>query len=269
MDNRGYIKKFVLKMRRNEDGVIIMRSVLRFACLGAGILTACMLISLIWHFYYAELAGIIAIAAAAVFGLIWGFAHKGNPVATAVNLDSFGTKEKIVTAFEEITKGEDIPEGSIKSLQIEDAAATLRYSEKYLVEQHKKQQRKLLPWKELLIFLLITAAGIGTGFIPSKVREEAVEEHEAKVEAEERIEEIEKIEEKLEEIEQLELSPEEKEALENMKEALEASRQDLKKTKDKNSLKKAKDKLGYKVGDMQRELEEMWKTEKYKKLPPL
>ncbi|MBQ8952443.1 MAG: hypothetical protein IJ065_15015, partial [Eubacterium sp.] len=242
MDNRGYIKKFVLNIRRNEDRVIIMRSVLRFACLGAGILTVCMLLSLIWHFYYAELVGIIAIGAAALFGLIWGIVHRGDPILTAVNLDSFGTKEKLVTAFEEIRKGEDIPEGSVRALQIEDAAVTLRQSEAFLREQHKKQQRKLLPWKELLIFLLITAAGIGSGFIPSKVREEAKEEHEAKVEAEEIIEEIEKIEEKLEEISKMDISPEEKEALKNMKESLEASRQDLKKTKDKNALKKAKDK---------------------------
>ena len=149
MDNRGYIKKFILKMRRNEDRVIILRSVLRFACLGAGILTVCMLVSLIWHFYYAELVGIIAVGAAAAAGLIWGLVHRGNPVRTAVNLDSFGTKEKLVTAFEEIQKGEEIPEGSVKALQIEDAAVTLRMTEQMLREKHKKQQRKLLPWKEL------------------------------------------------------------------------------------------------------------------------
>ena len=134
MKSRKYLKDYIHRIRRSQDRQSILRAVLRFACVGAVLLMICILISRLRHFYYADLIGVICISTAAAAGLIWGLIHRGRPEDTAVYLDSFGMKEKLITAYEEIMRGsaDESDPGDIRNMQIEDAAATLRYREKAL-----------------------------------------------------------------------------------------------------------------------------------------
>ena len=100
MKSRKYLKDYIHRIRRSQDRQSILRAVLRFACVGAVLLMICILISRLRHFYYADLIGVICISTAAAAGLIWGLIHRGRPEDTAVYLDSFGMKEKLITAYE-------------------------------------------------------------------------------------------------------------------------------------------------------------------------
>ena len=259
MNSREYIKKYVNKIKRSRDRQIIFCTVLGFACVGAGLLAVNVLFSHFRHFYYADLIGVICLAVSVAAGLIWGFRHRVGADETAVYIDSFGTKEKLITAYEEITRGKaDASDtNDIRNLQIEDAASTLRYMEKILTDEHKKRIRKQFPWKRTLILIMLVAAGITLTFIPSKIREEAEEEHLIKLEAEEVEEELKEIEEKLEEMKEMNITPEEAEEISKMVEALETSGQELKKVKNQEDFNKAKNKLDYKMGEMQKEMEEL------------
>ena len=113
-------KEYLWEEIKNCRNKMILAKVLDRGILAAaagGVLgMLCELASLVWKFYYVHLAAGLCFGAGFLVGALWALWRRADMRQAAMRLDSFGLKERVVTAYEQRDR-----EGELVLLQREDA----------------------------------------------------------------------------------------------------------------------------------------------------
>ena len=213
----------------------------------AGILgVACELISLVIPFYYVHLAAGLCFAAGLVAGLVYAVCKRADMKQAARRLDSFGLKERMITAYEQIDN-----ESELARMQRQDAL--LCYN-----EARGRIQISLLPDRRHVLALVLSAAlVVGMGFIPSAVRDQARVAHQVQKQAKDEKDQLKELVDALEAVDPESLTEEQKDRLKELAEAMKLSQEELAKANSWESLVSAMEKLNYKYEQAGQSLEKL------------
>ncbi|MCI8402198.1 MAG: hypothetical protein HFI38_08985 [Lachnospiraceae bacterium] len=246
MDERKYLTREIERCRRRMNLAEVLEQGILFAAVGGILGVICETVSLLLPFYHVHLAAGLCFGAGLATGVIRGICRRADRRQAARKLDSFGLKERMITAWEQLDM-----EGELVRRQRRDAVR--------FYEQAQDQIRiPLLPRRRYLLALLTAAAATaGLGFIPSPAREQAVLLHEVREEAGEEKEKLEELLEALEKVDGESLTDEQKERLREVAEALEISKEELARADSRESLASALRRLDYKYGQTAWSLESL------------
>ncbi|MCM1500907.1 MAG: hypothetical protein NC124_20810, partial [Clostridium sp.] len=220
------IRQFVYRVRARLREQQIIENLIRFA--GIGLLVAVILsvVSLWIPFYYAVPAACGIVGFCFVLGVLAGIYRTPTPTEAALKADAKGYKEKISTAFF-LRDRED----AFSCLQKKDALALM---EEF---QIRKEFPLRLPWRRILVLLVLSLVFAVSNQIVSPARETARLKQDVAREVKEDIARLEKVEKRLAEnngISETELA-EIREQLENAKRELSAadSGEDIRKAEER------------------------------------
>ncbi len=246
MDAKEYLIRQMKSCRKKMNLARLADYSVLFTAFGGigGIL--CELASLFLPFYYAHAAALLCFAAGLLAGGCYAVYRRADMKQAAKRLDSFGLKERMITALEQMGQ-----EDEFSRLQREDA---LRH-----YEGRREQIRiPLLPDKRhLLALLLSVAAAVALGVLPSPVREQAQLRHEVQEQAKEELEELEELLEALEGVDPETLTEEQRLRLEALSEALKLSGEELAEADSWQGLDAAMERLDYKYNQAAKSLEQL------------
>lgn len=239
-------KEFVDAIRacRRRLNMALFLKLLVFAlAIGAGVGILFQAVSFVCPFYYANHYALGALLLAMVTAAVAAYVKRKSMKQAALAMDSFGFKERIITAYEHLEE-----EGTMVRLQREDAMEQL--------QTHKERVKiPLLPhWKRLtwaaglLLCMCIMMA------LPAEMKDRARELHQITEEAKDKEKEIEEVVEALEELKQETLTPEQLAALQEMMESLQSSMAEYQQADTAKSLASANEKLEYKYENMSTQL---------------
>ena len=228
-------------------------------CIDCGILFAaaggilgifCELASLFWQFYYVHLAAGLCFAAGLLVGIGYAIYRRADMKQAARRLDSFGLKERMITAYEQMEIEEEISMEA--KISMEDRISIFAQMQREDAFSHYNQARDqikipLLPDKRHVLALLLSAAAvIAMSFIPSPVREQARLHHQVQEQAEEEQEQLEELIDALEGVDMDSLTEDQKMQLQELMEAMKLSQEELAKANSWESLASAVERLDYK-----------------------
>ncbi len=206
----------------------------------------CEAVSLFLPFYHVHQIAVLCFPAGFFAGACYAVYRRADMKKAAGRLDSFGLKERMLTAYENLGK-----EDGFALLQRRDA---FRHYEKIRGEI----RISLLPDKRHTLALFIAViATVGIGVIPSPVRERAELLHQVQEEAEAEKEELEELLETLEGVDMESLTEAQKAELQELLETMELSREELAGADSWESLSAATGRLDYKYQQAARSLEEI------------
>lgn len=235
MDLKKYLTGQIRRCRRKMNIAKLLDKGVLFAAAGGILGMVCELVSLFVPFYYVHPAAALCFAVGLLAGLVYGILRRYNMRQAAGRIDSFGLKERMLTAYEQM--GED---GEFARLQREDA---LKHYEAVKATIKIPVLPELRHWLALVVSVAVV---IGMSFIPSPVREQAKLTHQVQERAKEEKEELEELLDALESVEMDQLTEEQKEQLNALAEALKLSQEELAKANSWESLASAMGKLDYK-----------------------
>lgn len=246
MENKKYLLDQIRKCKRKMNLAKLADSGVLCAAAGgiAGIF--CELVSLFWQFYYANLAAVLCFAAGFLAGICHAVYRRADMKQAASRLDSFGLKERMLTACE--------------NMDSEDEFAQMQRQDALLHYDRIREQIKipLLPDKRHILALSVSAAVVaGLGFIPSPVREQAKLHHEVQEQAREEKEALEEFLDALEEVDMESLTQEQREKLEELLDAMELSREELAGADSWKNLSSVTQRLDYKYEQAAQSLEQL------------
>lgn len=222
-----------------DDGIL-------YAAAGGILGIFCELASLIWRFYYVNLAAGLCFGAGLLAGVCHAVYRRAGMKQAAGRLDSFGLKERMLTAYENMDN-----EDEFAQLQRQDAL--FHYN-----QIRGRIKIPLLPDKRHILALLVSAAAvIGMSFIPSPVRDEARLHHQVQEQAREEQEELEELLEALEGVDMESLTEEQRAQFQELLDAMKLSQEELAKTNSWESLASAMEKLDYKYQQAAQSLEQL------------
>ncbi len=238
MEQREFLNIIRAYRRRLDLAAFLKRLVFALGIGGgAGILlqTAALFVPM----YYANVYTAVAILLAAASAVLVSLCRPGTMEQTALTMDAFGFKERIITAYENRRE-----EGPLFVLQRADAMEQLK--------NHRDRIRiPLWPvWKKTALSAVLLAAAVALALIPSPAKDRTRELHRIRGEAGEKEEEIEEVLKQLEQLEEETLTPQQKAALEEMAESLRSSMAEYGQADSAQALQAAGDKLNYKYADM-------------------
>lgn len=206
----------------------------------------CEAVSLFLPFYHVHQIAALCFPAGFFAGVSYAVYRRADMKKAAGRLDSFGLKERMLTAYENLGK-----EDGFALLQRQDA---FRHYEKIRGEI----RISLLPDKRHTLALFIAViATVGIGAIPSPVRERAELLHQVQEEAETEKEELEELLETLEGVDMESLTEAQKAELQELLETMELSREELAGADSWESLSAATGRLDYKYQQAAWSLEEI------------
>lgn len=246
MDNKKYLTEQIRKCRYKMNTAKRIDCGILFAAAGGIAAILFELISLVWEFYYVHLAAGLCFLVGFLAGICYAVWKRVNMEQAARRLDSFGLKERMVTAYEQMDS-----ETEFARLQRQDA---------YLHYQRVQDQIRipLLPDKRhVLALLLSVAVAVGMAFIPSPVREQANTRHQVQQQAKEEQETLEELLNALEGVDIDQLTEEQKAQFEELMEAMKLSQEELAKADSWESLASATEKLNYKYEQAGQSLERL------------
>ena len=241
MDRKEFLS-IIHGYRRKLNAAVFLKTLAFAVSVGCGAGILLQAVSFITPMYYVNIysgiAVVLAVAAAAIVSLM----KRSTMQHTALVMDGYGFKERIVTAYEHLEN-----EDAIYVLQRRDAMEQLKL--------HRDRIRiPLMPdWKKVVLPVLLLAVMIGLAFVPSTVRDQAGELHRIRQEVREKEEEIEEVIEELEKLEeqgQEALTPEQLASMQEMVESLKSSMGEYQKVSSADALRAAGEKLNYKYENM-------------------
>lgn len=241
MDQREFINIIRACRRRLNMAGFLARLVFALS-VGAGVGILFQAVSFVMPLYYVNAYMGIALLSAVVTAAAVSFIKRGTMERAALMMDSFGFKERIITAYEHM---ED--DGAMFALQRKDAMEYLR--------AHKGRIRIPL-WpdrRKTALSVMLLAVMAVLAFVPSPMKDWAGELHRIRQEAREKEKEIEEIVEelgKLTESEEEALTPEQLEALREMIESLQSSMSEYQQASSMEALQAAGEKLKFKYESM-------------------
>ena len=246
METGKYLTDQIRRCKRKMNlAKLIDRGIL---CAAAGGIPGicCELASLLVPFYHVHLAAALCFGAGLLAGAGYAVYRRADMKQAASRLDSFGLKERMLTAYENLDK-----EDTFAGLQREDAFT------------HYEQVRgrikiPLLPDKRHILALVVSAAAvIGMSFIPSPVRDQAKLRHQVQEQAAEENEELEKLLDALQDVDMESLTEQQKAQLQELVDTMELSREELAKADSRESLFAATGRLDYKYQQAAQSLEQL------------
>lgn len=246
METGKYLTDQIRRCKRKMNlAKLIDRGIL---CAAAGGIPGicCELASLLVPFYHVHLAAALCFGAGLLAGAGYAVYRRADMKQAASRLDSFGLKERMLTAYENLDK-----EDTFAGLQREDAFT------------HYEQVRgrikiPLLPDKRHILALVVSAAAvIGMSFIPSPVRDQAKLRHQVQEQAAEENEELEKLLDALQDVDMESLTEQQKAQLQELVDTMELSREELAKADSWESLFAAAGRLDYKYQQAAQSLEQL------------
>ena len=241
MDRKEFLS-IIHGYRRKLNAAVFLKTLAFAVSVGCGAGILLQAVSFITPMYYVNIysgiAVVLAVAAAAIVSLM----KRSTMQHTALVMDGYGFKERIVTAYEHLEN-----EDAIYVLQRRDAMEQLK--------MHRDRIRiPLMPdWNKVVLPVLLLAVMIGLAFVPSTVRDQAGELHRVRQEVREKEEEIEEVIEELEKLEeqgQEALTPEQLASMQEMVESLKSSMGEYQKVSSADALRAAGEKLNYKYENM-------------------
>lgn len=235
MDDIKYLTEQIRMCRKKMNLAKVLDYGVIFAAAGGIVGMLCELASLIWPFYYAHLAAALCFVIGLLAGIGYAVYRRADMRQAAMRLDSFGLKERIVTAYELMGR-----ESELARMQRRDAC--------FHYDQVRERIRiPLLPdWRHILALLLSAAVVFGMSFIPSSVRDWAVLHHQVQEKAQEEQKELGELLEALEGVDMESLTEEQKARLQELSEAMQRSHEELAQANSWESLNAALDRLDYK-----------------------
>lgn len=238
--------------RRKLNTAAFLKALVFALTVGGGMGILLQAVSFITPMYYVNVYSGTAVTLAVAVAIIVSLIKRSSMEHTALVMDGYGFKERIVTAYEHLEK-----QDAIYVLQRRDAMEQLK--------MHRDSIRiPLMPdRKKAALSMFILAAMIGLAFIPSPVRDQAGELHRIRQEAREKEKEIEAVIDELEKLEepgQEALTPEQLAAMQEMMESLKSSMNEYQQASSADALQAAGQKLNYKYEDMSGQLSDMAKS---------
>lgn len=250
MDIKKYLREQIKKCRNRMNLAKSIDCGILFAAAGGVVGMLCELFSLVWSFYYAHLAAGLCFAAGLLAGIGYAVYRRADMSQAARRLDSFGLKERMITAYElmdaEAEEGEDLAE-----LQRQDAM--LHYNQ-------LRDQIRIPLWpdrRHVLALVLSVALVVILGILPSPVRERAGLRHQVQEQAKEEMKELEELVDALEGVDMESLTEEQRAQLQELMEAMQRSEEELARADTWESLGAAVERLDYKYGQAQQSLEQL------------
>ena len=250
MDIRKVLIEQIRRCRNRMNLARIIDCGILFAAAGGVPGMLCELFSLLWPFYYAHLAAGLCFGAGLLAGIGYALYRRADMSQAARRLDSFGMKERMITAYEWMDRDDE--EGEIfAGPQRQDAWACY--------ERLRDQIRiPLWPDKRHVLALLLSAALVAAlGIIPSPVRERAGIRHQVQEQVKEELEKLEELVDALDGVNMDSLTQEQRERLQEIAESMRRSGEELKGAESWESLAAATERLDYKYGQAQQSLEQL------------
>lgn len=244
MERKDYLVGEIRKCRRKMNLAKLIDLGILWAAAGGGAGVLCEIISLFQPFYYADLAAFLCFVAGLMAGLVRAVIGRADMRQAAGRLDSFGLKERMLTAYENRDRADEFA-----VLLREDAASCY--------DRIRGQIKlSLLPDKRhiLALFLAVLAVA-GLALIPSPVREQAKLRHQVQEQAKEERETLEELAEALEGVDSESLTAEQREKLQELLDGMELSKEELGKADSRESLSAAMQRLDYKYRQAAADLE--------------
>lgn len=238
-----YINLFINNVRLKLNSRQFRASLIKTIMWGLLSMLVIQSVSLFIPMYYSVYIGIAAVAISILAGICIGIKKRIDNRQAAIYIDSFGFKEKIITAYENQSYKDRVCQ-----LQREDAERTLRNN------QVRVRIDRNIPWLRVAIDLILIICILLVSVMDTPARNKAREIHLAKKQAEEAVKEINEMLEALEKVEKGELSDAELKELEKMMKSLELSKENFKKVKSKSELESARSAYDYKLGDIEDKL---------------
>ena len=238
-----YINLFINKVRLKLNSRQFRASLIKTIMWGLLSMLVIQSVSLFIPMYYSVYIGIAAVALSILAGICIGIKKRIDNRQAAIYIDSFGFKEKIITAYENQSYKDRVCQ-----LQREDAERTLRNNQVRVIIDRN------IPWLRVAIDLILIICILLASVMDTPARNKAREIHLAKKQAEEAVKEINEMLEALEKVEKGELSDAELKELEKMMKSLELSKENFKKVKSKSELESARSAYDYKLGDIEDKL---------------
>lgn len=168
-------------------------------------------------------------------GLVFAIIRRIDMKSAARYMDSFGLGERVLTAYENLHRPEEI-----YALQRTDTISHVKEQEENL------KVRICPPGRHFTAFALSVCMVLLFALIPSQAKDTARERHEVTLEAKEQEKELEKELSNLKKADTSSLTREQKQALKELQESLKLSMEALKTVKSKEALAEEKQKLTYK-----------------------
>lgn len=246
MDVKKKLKEQIKNCRRKMNLAETIEFAVCFAAAGGILGLFCELFSLYRPFYYVHLAAGLCFAAGLLTGCCAGVYKRADMKQAALRLDSFGMKERMITAWEQMEQ-----ETEFAKRQRQDAL--------FHYEQQKERIKiPLLPDKKHVLALFLSAAAvIGAGFLPSPVREQAKLHHQVQEQAKEEKEALSELLEALEGVDMDSLTEEQRQQLKELSESMQLSREELSEADSWESLGAATERLNYKYEQAGKSLEKL------------
>ena len=235
MENIKFLTEQIKICRKKMNLAKILDYGVIFAAAGGIMGMLCELASLIWPFYYVHLAAASCFAIGLLAGIGYAIYRRADMRQAAMRLDSFGLKERIVTAYELMDQ-----KSELARIQRQDACS-------HYNRVRERIRIPLLPDKRHLLALLLSAAVVfAMSLIPSPVRDRAQLHHQVQEEAQEKQEELEELLEALQGVDMDSLTEEQKAQLQELMEAMQRSGEELAMADSWESLNSALERLDYK-----------------------
>lgn len=217
-----------------------------FAAAGGILGIFCELSSLVWQFYYVHLAAGMCFVAGFLTGGIYAIWKRANMKQAAIQLDSFGLKERMITAYEQ--------------LDLENELAQLQRQDALFHYQQIRERIKIstMPDKRHVLALFLAVIVVtGIGLFPSPMREQAKLRHQVQEQAGEEKEELEKFLDALEGVDMDKLTKEQRQQLKQLSESMKLSQEELAGADSWESLASAAEKLNYKYEQSAQQLQNL------------
>lgn len=248
METKAFLKKIRMCQRKLNMAEFV-KVLLLSMMVGSGMGILFQSVAFCIPFYYASHYSGLAMLTSVITAIIVAVCRRKSLLQTALYMDSFGFKERIVTACEHLEE-----EGEMVIRQRKDACEHLeKYGERIKVPLISGWKKPVLAVSFLLIMMVLM-------MIPSEVKKQAKEMHLLKKEVQEKEEEIKEVLDELEKVEELAeeiLTPQQLAALQEMMESLQAAMQEYSQVENEEMLKSANGKMDYKYHNMSNQLSDM------------
>ena len=243
MENKKYLIEQIRKCRRKMNIAKLIDSGILYAAAGGVFGIFCELFSLFKPFYYVHLAAGLCFGVGFFMGICHAIYSRADMKQAAFRLDSFGLKERMLTACE--------------NLEAEDEFAVMQRQDARFHYDRLRDKIKisLMPERRHILALFVSAVAVaGIALIPSSVRDQAKLRHQVQKQAEEEKKELEKLVDALEGVDMESLTEVQRAELQKLLETMELSREELAGADSWESLSAAAQRLDYKYGQAAQDL---------------
>lgn len=235
MDEKSYLIRKIKAFKGMKNSAVLLDAIL--VGLAVSGVPAAMLefFSIFFPFYPVHFAAAGCFLMGVAAGLVFAIIRRIDMKSAARYMDSFGLGERVLTAYENLHRPEEI-----YALQRTDTISHVKEQEENL------KVRICPPGRHFTAFALSVCMVLLFALIPSQAKDTARERHEVTLEAKEQEKELEKELSNLKKADTSSLTREQKQALKELQESLKLSMEALKTVKSKEALAEEKQKLTYK-----------------------